>query len=219
MNKTFKKIWNICTSVIAGLAVLLVIALVGVKLVGITPLIVISGSMEPVIPTGSIIYIVETSPDDLKVGDTVTFRLASASIESPDKMENAGGGVDYGTHQIIDIDRSDPARTLILTKGTANDDADGWIDADRVVGKYLFHLPGMGFFAVYIQNSPGRYVTIGVGTVLVIAMFAPDLIAWIFKDESEEKTDDTDGDGKDDDTLPPPPDGEEEKTPDEGDDT
>ena len=62
MNKTFKKIWNICTSVIAGLAVLLVIALVGVRLVGITPLIVISGSMEPVIPTGSIIYIVETSP-------------------------------------------------------------------------------------------------------------------------------------------------------------
>lgn len=214
MSKRFKKIWNICTSVITGLAVLLVVALVGVRIVGITPLIVISGSMEPVIPTGSIIYIKDTSPSDLKVGDTVTFTLASASLEAPDKMENSGGGVDYGTHQIIDIDRSDPTRTLILTKGTANDNADGWIDADRVVGKYLFHLPGMGFVATYIQSPTGRGVTIGAGVLLVIAMFTPDLIAWIFKDEKGEG----ESEGESHDATPEAvADGAEEKTPEDGD--
>ena len=47
MGKAVKKIWNIVTSIIVALAVLLAIALVGVRLIGFQVFTVLSGSMEP----------------------------------------------------------------------------------------------------------------------------------------------------------------------------
>lgn len=46
MGKTVKKAWNIITSIIVALAVLLAAALVGVRLVGFQVFTVLSGSME-----------------------------------------------------------------------------------------------------------------------------------------------------------------------------
>jgi hypothetical protein len=58
------------------LFVIFVILLAGVRLFGIEPNIVLSGSMEPEIMTGSIVYVKPISPEEaqnLKRDDTVTF--------------------------------------------------------------------------------------------------------------------------------------------------
>ena len=57
MNQSFKKIWNVISTVLVVLVVLLAVALVGVRLVGIKTYAVISGSMEPTYPTGSLLYV------------------------------------------------------------------------------------------------------------------------------------------------------------------
>ena len=57
MKKTVKRIWNIMTSIIVGIAVLLAVALVGVRLVGFQVFSVLSGSMEPTYHVGSLIYV------------------------------------------------------------------------------------------------------------------------------------------------------------------
>lgn len=57
MNKTVKKIWNILTTVLVGLVVLLALLLVGARVVGLQVFSVLSGSMEPTYHTGSLIYV------------------------------------------------------------------------------------------------------------------------------------------------------------------
>ena len=57
MNQFFKKVWNVVSSILVSLAVLLAVLLVGVRLVGLRPYTVLSGSMEPTYHTGSLIYV------------------------------------------------------------------------------------------------------------------------------------------------------------------
>ena len=57
MTAVFKKVWNLITSILVALVVLLAIALVGVRLIGLRTYVVLSGSMEPAYPTGSLIYV------------------------------------------------------------------------------------------------------------------------------------------------------------------
>ena len=52
-----KKLWNMITTVLVALVVILAILLVGVRVIGLTPYVVLSGSMEPTYHTGSLIYV------------------------------------------------------------------------------------------------------------------------------------------------------------------
>ena len=45
MTAVFKKVWNLITSILVALVVLLAIALVGVRLIGLRTYVVLSGSM------------------------------------------------------------------------------------------------------------------------------------------------------------------------------
>ena len=47
MNKTLKTVWNWVSGILVGLVVLMAVALVGVRIVGLKPFVVLSGSMEP----------------------------------------------------------------------------------------------------------------------------------------------------------------------------
>ena len=55
--KKLKKIWNIFTTVLTVIAILLAVALVGVRLFGFQVFSVLSGSMEPEYHVGSLIYV------------------------------------------------------------------------------------------------------------------------------------------------------------------
>ena len=66
-----KRALNILSDVVIVLLLILVIAFAGVRLVGLTPYAVLSGSMEPELPVGSLIYVRETDPSTIQAGDTV----------------------------------------------------------------------------------------------------------------------------------------------------
>ena len=63
-----KRAVNIITSTLLVLVLLLAAALVGVRLFGIAPYTVLSGSMEPTYPVGSLIYVKPIDTNDLQVG-------------------------------------------------------------------------------------------------------------------------------------------------------
>ena len=68
MRKTVKRIWNWCSSILVILVVALAVALVGVRLVGLKPFAVLSGSMEPTYHVGSLIYVKPVDYKTLQVG-------------------------------------------------------------------------------------------------------------------------------------------------------
>ena len=52
---SLKKLWSVLSTLIVIAVVALAILLAGVRLVGLTPYVVLSGSMEPTYHTGSLI--------------------------------------------------------------------------------------------------------------------------------------------------------------------
>lgn len=168
----FRKIWNVFTNILIALVVLLAVMLVGVRLVGLQVFTVLSGSMEPTYHTGSVIYVKDVDPFKLEAGDVITFMLDEDTV---------------ATHRIVEVvpDENDISVVRFRTKGDANDAEDGsLVHYKNVIGSPVFTIPGMGYFANYIQHPPGTYVAISMGAVLLLLVFIPDLFA---NEEDEEK--------------------------------
>lgn len=175
MSKTVKRIWNVLTSIIVALAVLLAIALVGVRLVGFQVYTVLSGSMEPTYHVGSIIYVKSVDYKELQSGDVITFLLDEDTV---------------ATHRIVEVvpDETDPETLRYRTKGDANDAADGsLVHYKNVIGTPVFTIPLLGYVADYIQHPPGTYVAIAVGALLLLLVFVPDLFSSGEKDKKRKK--------------------------------
>lgn len=164
MSRNLKKIWNVVSRILVALVVLLAIALVGVRLVGIKTYAVVSGSMEPTYPTGSLLYVKSIDIKELKVGDAITFMADEDTV---------------ATHRIIEIipDEEDSSVLRFRTQGDANETADGTpVHYKNIIGKPVFAIPYLGYFAHFVQNPPGLYLAIGFAVVLVLLVFLPDML-------------------------------------------
>ena len=165
MQTTIRKIWNIFTSALVALAVLLALLLVGARLVGLQVFTVLSGSMEPTYHTGSLIYVKKVDATKLSEGTVITFMLDEDTV---------------ATHRVVGIvpDEEDPTVIRFRTKGDANDAEDGsLVHYKNVVGTPVFSIPRLGYVANYIQHPPGMYVAISGCAILVLLTFLPDLFA------------------------------------------
>lgn len=122
-----KKIMHYIT--ITATAIILAVGLLFTvpRAFGIMPYTILSGSMEPVIHTGSVVFI-NTKDRDVQIQDIAAFY-------------DAGENDKTICHRIIDKQEDG-----FVTKGDANDVADMvLLTPNRVIGKYLFSLPQMGF--------------------------------------------------------------------------
>jgi signal peptidase len=153
-----KKIWNVVTWSLVTVVVIFAVLLVGVRLFGIQVFSVVSGSMEPNIPVGSLIYVQKVDPAEVQPGDVITYVLSN-------NMPS--------THRVV---RVDAENQHFYTKGDANDIADGSpVHFKNLIGTPVFKIPLLGYVAYYIQHPPGMYIAIAVGAILLILVFLPDL--------------------------------------------
>ena len=172
MNNSLKKIWNVISSILVALVVLLALLLVGARVVGLQVFTVLSGSMEPTYHTGSLIYVKKVDPYTITDGQPITFMLDENTV---------------ATHRVVGIvpDEEDPAVIRFRTKGDANEAEDGsLVHYKNVIGTPIFSIPYLGYVADYIQHPPGMYIAISGGAVLLLLVFLPDVFA---SDKHEEK--------------------------------
>lgn len=173
-TKTGNKLWNIFTSVLVALVVIAALLLAGARIVGLQVFTILSGSMEPAYHTGSVIYVKEIDPADIKVGDPITFMLNEDTI---------------ATHRVVEVvpDEDDPSVLRFRTKGDANESVDGGlVHYKNVIGTPVFTIPYLGYVASFIQNPPGMYYAIAFGAVLLAMVFLPGLL----DDDKKKKKDD-----------------------------
>lgn len=158
-----RKIINVVTSVLVGLIVILAILLVGVRLTGLQVFTVLSGSMEPSYKTGSLIYVKDVNPSELKVDDVITFKLTENTT---------------ATHRIVEIvpDEENNQKLSFRTKGDANNAPDATlVSGEDVIGKPICTIPYLGYVATTIQTPPGSYVAIFISAVLFLLVFVGDI--------------------------------------------
>ena len=173
MNKSLKKIWNVISSILVALVVILALLLVGARVVGLQVFTVLSGSMEPTYHTGSLIYVKKVDPYTIEEGQPITFMLDEDTI---------------ATHRVVGIvpDGEDPTVIRFRTKGDANDAEDGsLVHYKNVIGTPIFSISYLGYIADYIQHPPGMYIAISAGAVLLLLVFLPDVFADDGKDEKK----------------------------------
>ena len=162
--KIAKKLWNGLTTVMVALVVILAILLVSVRLVGLTPYVVLSGSMEPTYHTGSLIYVKKVDPFTIEAGTPITFMMDEDTI---------------ATHRVVGVvpDEEDSTVIRFRTKGDANDAEDGTlVHYKNVIGTPVFSIPYLGYVSDYITNPPGMYIGFTVLGVIILMLFAPDLL-------------------------------------------
>ncbi len=165
MNRSLKKIWNVISSILVAVVVLLALLLVGARIVGLQVFTVLSGSMEPTYHTGSLIYVKKVDPYTIEVGQPITFMLDENTV---------------ATHRVVGIvpDEEDSSVIRFRTKGDANEAEDGGlVHYKNVIGTPIFSIPYLGYVADYIQHPPGMYVAISAGAVLLLLVFLPDVFA------------------------------------------
>ena len=140
---------NFLGSLILLAAILLCLVLAAPRLAGIRTYVVISGSMEPAIPTGSMVYSKEVDPKTLETGDVIVFYSSNA----------APGGTDTKdiipiTHRVVS---NDTAAGEITTKGDANEQNDiSKVTYMNVEGKVIFHVPHLGYLASPLSSTMGK---------------------------------------------------------------
>jgi signal peptidase len=106
---------------------------------GYKPFIVLSGSMEPVILAGDMVLTREVGPEDIRVGDIISFSAEDRIVV---------------THRVVDIDRSEGL--TFITKGDANVGTDAvGVKPEQIEGRYIGRAANMGRFALFIQTPAG----------------------------------------------------------------
>lgn len=141
------------------------------RIIGIQEFNVVSGSMEPEISIGSIVYVKPVAFNDLQQGDVIAFDSGASVV----------------THRIESIDTED---LLIHTKGDANAAADFMpVAYKNVRGRVIAHFPLYGKLAALISETTGKIVAF---ILLIVGI----LLSNIGEKRQSEKTDSTKGPGR-----------------------
>ena len=148
------KVFNFIGSLIMWAAILICLTLAAPRLAGIQSYVVISGSMEPSIPVGSLVYSREAEPETLVPGDVIVFYSSNSGA-------GGSGEVIPITHRVVE---NNTAAKEIITKGDANENTDlSPVTYPNVEGKVIFHIPGLGYPASMFSSTMGK-----VGALLTI---------------------------------------------------
>lgn len=122
--------------------------------------VVLSGSMEPALSPGDIVFV-----------------DADAAIATGDVITYAGGDVPI-THRVIDSVDSG-----YLTQGDANEDPDsGVVAADTVLGEVTFSIPVVGRIVLWANTSLGYLALVVVPLFLLVAN---ELFEWARRGDDE----------------------------------
>lgn len=123
---------------------------------------VLSGSMEPDIPTGSVVVTVpESLAGEIQTGDVVSY-VADENLT-------------VVTHRVVDESTSPE---LLTTQGDANKVADPPVLRVNVVGKVAFVVPALGYPLSYLATTPGKIIAI---TAIVTFFLLATLINLLFQ--------------------------------------
>lgn len=200
--KAFRRIWSVITTIVVILIVFLAIALVGVRVIGLTPYTVLSGSMEPTYHVGSLIYVKEVEPSEVEVGDPITFvvnedllvathRVVEIDVQTSRQQtivdENGEAMVDAEGNPIYEEVPLDEPAYYFTTKGDANDAVDGsQVYYKNLLGVPVFTIPYLGYLSSWIQTKKGMIISINVALILLLLTFLPDLLRSV-DDEPKKK--------------------------------
>lgn len=143
--------WGL-VSVVTGLGAM---TLVVPALTGSTPLAVLSPSMEPTLPVGTLVVVQPSSPESVRLGDVITYQLKP-------------GEPTLVTHRVVEVRSMSNGEYEFLTKGDANGAVDPTVVTEaQLKGKAWYSVPLVGFVSVAVGGAVGPMLVPIVGAALL----------------------------------------------------
>jgi signal peptidase len=142
-----------------GLALLLAVSLP--ILFGCRSLVVMSGSMEPAISTGSVVVVRRIPAAEIAVGDVVSFH----SPETGSVLTHRVQAVAVGEGPIE-----------VETRGDANTGTESWaIEPAGTVGRLVFEIPYLGYLLAPLQGAAPRLLLVVAPALLLGGFLLADI--------------------------------------------
>ena len=186
-KRTGKKVWSVLFDIFTVLVVLFVIFLMilmlqmkglttnGISLGGYRMFLVQTPSMTPIYPAGSVVITKTVPPDELNVGDAISFR-----VEYSDAVV---------THRIQKIEKTSAGYYEFTTKGDANEVNDSSkVESSNVLGVVIFGIPNVGSLLNWLRSIWGLILLVILPAGLVIIGESIRLTGMV-KEEKQKKKD------------------------------
>ncbi len=131
------------------------------RLLGFELYTVISGSMEPEIPVGSLVFVKDVLPEDVAEKEVIAFY----------------GGKDSNAIITHRVEENNVLMGQFITKGDANADVDiNPVDYDDLIGRVELSIPQVGTLAQFLTSMDGKLAAAGV----IVASMIMHLLASLF---------------------------------------
>ncbi len=153
-------VWGFVGRVLAWMVILAAVVVLGVavfvpRITGSTPYTVLTGSMRPTYPPGTLVVTRPTPAQDIQIGDAITFQLKS-------------GESTVVTHRVIGITKDPEGEPKFITQGDANPapDADA-VRAVQVRGTVWYSVPKLGHLNVWLTGDQRQLAVYAVAALLI----------------------------------------------------
>ncbi|MFL6090585.1 MAG: signal peptidase I [Aeromicrobium sp.] len=139
--------------VILGIGTIVTISVLIPRIGGATPYVVLTGSMRPTMPPGTMVVARPVKAQQLGIGDVVTYQLKS-------------GEPAVVTHRIVGM-ASFQGKPIFQTRGDANNVADEkWVRPVQIKGARWYAVPYLGYVTSAISGQQRHVALIAIVTVL-----------------------------------------------------
>ncbi|MET1060115.1 MAG: signal peptidase I [Nocardioides sp.] len=148
-----------CGQVLAWLVIVVVLGVLAICVLvpragGGTPYTVLTSSMEPDFPPGTLVVVRPAAPEDVAVGDVITFQLVS-------------GRPEVATHRVIAITASPEGTPEFVTQGDANPNPDDEVVVPaQLKGELWYAVPELGRVNLLVDNAQRHVLTVLVASGL-----------------------------------------------------
>lgn len=134
--------WSVILCAVGLLAVCVVVP----RLAGATPYTILTGSMRPTFPPGTLVVVKPTPFDQIDIGDAVTFQLKS-------------GRPDVVTHRVIGQTVDANGRPALITQGDNNPSPDAkHVIEKQVKGTVWYSAPHLGRVSSLLSSAQRHLV-------------------------------------------------------------
>lgn len=140
--------------VILGIGSIVMIAVLIPRIAGATPYVVLTGSMRPAMPPGTLVVVKPVKGEDVAIGDVVTYQLKS-------------GEPTVVTHRVVAMN-SFQGKPIFQTQGDANNAPDEkWVRQVQIRGVAWYAVPYLGYVTSAITGEQRRIALVVVVTFLL----------------------------------------------------
>jgi signal peptidase len=145
----------LCGTFMLGVVALLAVGVAVPRITGATPYVILTSSMRPTLPPGTLVISRPVDPADIGIGDVITYQLRSGEPE-------------VVTHRVDGVSYTTGGEYVFTTKGDANDLPDAApVRTVQVRGESWYAIPYLGHATSLLDPHTRRLIGWAVGGALL----------------------------------------------------